>query len=57
MRYDPLTELYRKSLARADRAAAGLCGAVVESVYSNAIIHKGAETFGALLREIRQSGN
>jgi adenosylcobinamide kinase/adenosylcobinamide-phosphate guanylyltransferase len=41
--YDALTELYRKSLARIDRAAAARCGIVVEYAFSNAIYHKRSE--------------
>jgi len=50
--YDPLTELYRKSLAQIDRFAAGRCEIVLESVYSNIIVHKGAEAFDAVSRKM-----
>jgi len=40
--YDPLTELYRKSLAEIDRYAAKRCDAVLEVAYSGIIIHKGS---------------
>jgi adenosylcobinamide kinase/adenosylcobinamide-phosphate guanylyltransferase len=39
--YDPLTTLYRKSLAELDRAAAKHCDIVLETVYTNIIVHKG----------------
>ena len=39
--YDPLTELFRKSLAGLDRAAAKACDAVVEVTYSAVVMHKG----------------
>ncbi|MCL2126458.1 MAG: bifunctional adenosylcobinamide kinase/adenosylcobinamide-phosphate guanylyltransferase [Oscillospiraceae bacterium] len=39
--YDPLTELYRKSLAAIDREAARLCDVVLEIAYTGAIVHKG----------------
>jgi len=51
--YDPLTEHYRMSLARVDRTAARLCDAVVESVYTNIIVHKGAGAFDAVYQKMR----
>lgn len=47
--YDPLTEAYRKSLADIDRAAAGLCGAVLEAVYGGITAHKGKAAYEAIL--------
>jgi len=38
--YDHLTELYRKSLAEIDRAAAKRCDVVLEVAYAGLIIHK-----------------
>jgi adenosylcobinamide kinase/adenosylcobinamide-phosphate guanylyltransferase len=40
-RYDEITELYRRSLAELDRAAAALCDTVVEMSAGQLIIHKG----------------
>ena len=39
--YDPLTEQYRKSLAKIDSAVAGNCDTVLEIAYTNVIVHKG----------------
>jgi len=39
--YDPLTELYRKSLASLDRLAAQLCDVVLEVVNTQVVMHKG----------------
>jgi adenosylcobinamide kinase/adenosylcobinamide-phosphate guanylyltransferase len=50
--YDPLTEKYRKSLAEIDSAAADYCDVVLEAAYTNIIVHKGKETFGALYEKI-----
>ncbi|MDR0839272.1 MAG: bifunctional adenosylcobinamide kinase/adenosylcobinamide-phosphate guanylyltransferase [Oscillospiraceae bacterium] len=41
VRYDPLTELYRKSLARIDRAVAARCDTVIEIAFSASVVHKG----------------
>jgi len=38
--FDPLTELYRKSLAMLDRAAAKMCDVVLEISFSGVIVHK-----------------
>jgi len=46
--YDPLTELYRKSLAYLDRVAAEQCDIVLETAYMQIIVHKGMEVFNAL---------
>ncbi|MCL2226868.1 MAG: bifunctional adenosylcobinamide kinase/adenosylcobinamide-phosphate guanylyltransferase [Oscillospiraceae bacterium] len=43
--FDPLTELYRKSLAKADREAARLCDVVIEVAYAGITIHKGGELY------------
>ena len=40
-RFDPLTEEYRCSLAKIDRAAAQKCDTVLEVAYSGVIVHKG----------------
>ena len=40
-RYDEITELYRASLARADRACAAACDTVIEMTAGQMIIHKG----------------
>ena len=40
MIYDELTELYRKSLAQIDRAAAKACDVVLEVAYSAVIVHR-----------------
>ena len=42
IRYDPLTELYRKSLAYIDRVAASGCDVVLEASFGQIIVHKGA---------------
>ncbi|MCL1804641.1 MAG: bifunctional adenosylcobinamide kinase/adenosylcobinamide-phosphate guanylyltransferase [Clostridiales bacterium] len=47
--YDPLTEAYRKSLAEIDRAAAELCGAVLEAAFGSIIAHKGKAAYEAIL--------
>jgi len=47
--YDPLTELYRKTLAKIDLAVSKKCDAVVEISYSNLIVHKGDMMLGKLL--------
>jgi len=38
--YDPLTEKYRESLAKIDRAMAARCDTVLEITYSGVITHK-----------------
>ena len=43
--YDPLTEKYRESLAKIDRAAAENCDVVLEIACTNIFIHKGKEIF------------
>lgn len=40
-RYDETTELYRRGLARADRALAAECGTVIEMVAGQRIVFKG----------------
>ena len=40
-RYDAFTENYRASLARIDRALAGVCDVVIELCAGNVIFHKG----------------
>jgi adenosylcobinamide kinase/adenosylcobinamide-phosphate guanylyltransferase len=50
MIYDRLTELYRKSLAQLDCAAAKHCDVVLEVAYTNVVVHKG----GAVFREMAQ---
>ena len=40
--FDPLTEKFRESLAKIDRAAAKGCDTVLEIAYSNVIVHKGS---------------
>ena len=42
MRFDPLTEVYRKSLAALDRLAARHCDVVLEAAYTQIITHKGS---------------
>ena len=42
MRYDPLTEAYRKSLAALDCLAARRCDTVLEAAYTQIITHKGS---------------
>ena len=51
--YDPLTESYRQSLAHIDRSAARICDAVLEVVYTHAVIHSGNEALDALYKKIR----
>ena len=46
--FDALTEKYRGSLAAIDRFLAAGCDIVLEIVYSNVIVHKGAEKFAAI---------
>jgi len=41
--YDPLTELYRKSLAALDRLAAQHCDVVLEVAHAQTVIHKSIE--------------
>ncbi|MCL2579928.1 MAG: bifunctional adenosylcobinamide kinase/adenosylcobinamide-phosphate guanylyltransferase [Oscillospiraceae bacterium] len=48
IKYDPLTEAYRKSLAGLDRLAAGRCEVVLEAAYTQIIAHKGGGVFDAL---------
>ena len=45
MQYDPLTELYRKSLACLDRAVAARCDVVLEVTFTQIIVHKGEEMY------------
>lgn len=40
--FDPLSEMYRKSLAMIDRVAAKMCDVVLEISFSGIIVHKGA---------------
>jgi adenosylcobinamide kinase/adenosylcobinamide-phosphate guanylyltransferase len=49
MRYDELTELYRKGLAWVDRALAARCDAVVEVVYGHIRVLKGSVGKGETL--------
>lgn len=42
MRYDPVTEIYRKALADIDRKIAAISDVVLEMVGGNIIVHKGA---------------
>lgn len=51
IRYDTVTEAYRKGLADIDRALAAHCGAVIEMVYGQKILHKGDERIAAWLEE------
>ena len=46
--YDPLTEQYRKSLAKIDHAAAENCDVVLEAAHTNIVVHKGREMFDRL---------
>jgi len=46
--YDPLTEMYRKSLAALDRKAAKQSDVVIEVAYTGAVFHKGKEFFEEL---------
>ena len=41
--YNPLTEKYRESLAKIDRTAAENCDIVLETAFTNIIVHKGKE--------------
>ena len=50
--YEPLTEKYRKSLAKIDQAAAKSCDVVLEIAYAQAIVHKGKEMLGGLYDKI-----
>ncbi|MCL2366194.1 MAG: bifunctional adenosylcobinamide kinase/adenosylcobinamide-phosphate guanylyltransferase [Oscillospiraceae bacterium] len=43
--FDPLTELYRKSLAMIDRVAAEMCDVVLEVAYAGVTVHKGKDVF------------
>ena len=43
--YDPLTEKYRRSLAKIDCVAALNCDVVLEIAFANVIVHKGRELF------------
>jgi len=43
--FDPLTELYRKSLAKLDRTVARLCDVVIEVAYAGVAVHKGEDIF------------
>jgi adenosylcobinamide kinase/adenosylcobinamide-phosphate guanylyltransferase len=52
MLYEPLTELYRKSLARLDCVAAQHCDAVLEVAYTNVIQHKGGEAFREMAQRL-----
>lgn len=47
--HTPLTELYRRSLAAADRLAAELCDVVLEVSYTGVIVHKGAALYKTIL--------
>ena len=51
--FDPVTEMYRKSLAAVDLCAAGICDVVLEIAYTHVVVHKGGEIFEALYRKIR----
>ena len=53
MIYDRYTELYRESLAKIDRAAAGQCDVVLEAAYANVMVHKGGEAFHASFGAMR----
>jgi adenosylcobinamide kinase/adenosylcobinamide-phosphate guanylyltransferase len=53
MFYDPITELYRKSLADIDRAAAKISDVVLEIAYTHVIIHKGSDAFNLVYQTIR----
>ncbi|MDR0313346.1 MAG: hypothetical protein LBI14_07090, partial [Treponema sp.] len=50
--YDRLTEKYRESLAKIDRAATTHCDVVLEITYGNVVIHKGKDIFGGLYEKI-----
>ena len=43
--YDELTEKYRRSLAKIDRAAADSCDVALEVAYANVIAHKGGDLY------------
>ena len=47
--FDPLTELYRKSLASLDCLAAKHCDVVLEVCYTQIIVHKGKELFSCAI--------
>lgn len=46
--YDPLTELYRKSLAALDCLAAQCCDVVLEAASTQIIVHKGEKAVAEL---------
>ena len=46
--YDSMTEKYRESLARIDRAAVENCDVVLEVAYTNVIVHKGKTCEGTI---------
>jgi len=48
MQYDPLTELYRQSLATLDRLAAKHCDVVLEAAYTQVVPRKGGDLFSAV---------
>ena len=48
LRFDPLTELYRKSLAALDSLAAKHCDVVLEAAYTGIITHKGGDALHAI---------
>ena len=52
IQYDPLTDLYRKSLSEIDQMVAKNCDIVLEAAYTHIIVHKGRESFNALYQEI-----
>jgi adenosylcobinamide kinase/adenosylcobinamide-phosphate guanylyltransferase len=47
--YDQLTEKYRESLAKIDKAAAAHCDIVLEIAYTNVIIHKGKKHYEKII--------
>ncbi|MCL2201804.1 MAG: bifunctional adenosylcobinamide kinase/adenosylcobinamide-phosphate guanylyltransferase [Oscillospiraceae bacterium] len=53
MFFDPLTESYRRSLAKIDRAAAKLCDVVLEISYAGVIVHKGGDMFNSGIYDLR----
>ncbi len=52
LRYDKYTEAYRHALGDIDCYTASRCDAVIETAYSNVIIHKRTEEFEKLYEKI-----
>ena len=52
LRYDELTEAYRRGLAYIDKRCAGACDVVLEVCAGNLIIHRGREALNGFFEEI-----